>query len=61
MGLRDRLYVGKPFRAKIPLRDTRDFVAVKDYIKALNAALVKMDKRTASSHQQVEKNPASGL
>ena len=44
MGVRDRLYVGKPFQRKVPLGDARDFVAVREYLKALDGVLKRMER-----------------
>ena len=44
MGVRDRLYVGKPFQRKVPLGDTRDFVAVREYLKALGDVLKRIER-----------------
>ena len=50
MGVRDRLYVGKPFQRKVPLGDTRDFVAVREYLKALDDVLVGLERRKVRTH-----------
>jgi hypothetical protein len=50
MGVRDRLYVGKPFQRKVPLGDTRDFVAVREYLKALDGVLVGLERRKVRRH-----------
>jgi hypothetical protein len=44
VGVRDRLYVGKPFQRKVPLGDTRDFVAVREYLRALDGVLKRIER-----------------
>lgn len=45
MGVKERLYIGKPYTRKTRLRETREFVAVQAYLKILREILCKAEEK----------------
>ncbi len=45
MKMKSRIYVGKPYTRKFRLRDTREFVATKAYLKLMSEILYKVKIR----------------